>query len=116
MRKSISIPVGIWAYTGQTIIPHQKEILITFVTLQWQDRSHWAAASTIVRLQISLSPASLFHPFSTHLRIPLNLLNNSFFRVVQPPLVQPSPPPPPMNQQPRPGWNFDFIQAALQQD
>jgi len=28
MKKPISIPVGIWAYTGQTIIPHQKEILI----------------------------------------------------------------------------------------
>jgi len=34
MRKSISIPVGVWAYTSQTIVPHQKEIMITFLILQ----------------------------------------------------------------------------------
>jgi hypothetical protein len=47
----------------------------------------------------------------------LNLLNNSFFiDLYNRPLSNPPPPPPAMNQQPRPGWNFDSIQTVLQQD
>lgn len=90
MRKPISIPVGIWAYTGQTIIPHQTEILIivsyTSVTRQLTvGRGLYNSSPPYI-----LTPASLVHPFPTRLRLPLNILNNSFFTVAQPPLVQPS--------------------------
>jgi hypothetical protein len=55
MQKSISIPVGIWAYTGQTIIPLRDET--AYIGLQ--PLQYFAS-------RISLFPASLLHPFHTH--------------------------------------------------